>query len=61
MLAEVVITLHCLTIILAGSTSGQGLLTRLTLEALALTAQRLEVVEWAGGARCQTSWAVVAR
>jgi hypothetical protein len=60
MFTEVVITFNRLAIIFAGSPSCESLFSRLALKALALTAQRLEVVEWAGSTRGQTCGTVVA-
>jgi hypothetical protein len=61
MFAQVVITLYWLAVILAGCTCGEGLFSRLALEALALTAERLEMIKRARGTRGQACRTVVAR
>jgi hypothetical protein len=61
MFAEIVITFHWFTVILASSSCGKSLLTRLALEALALTTKRLEVVERTRCTWGKTSGAVVTR
>ena len=60
-LAEVAaLAVHGPAVVLAGGPGGPGLLAALTLEALALPGERLEVVEGAGGAGRQASGGVVA-
>ena len=60
-LAEVAtVAVHGPAVILAGCPSSPGLLTTLTLEALTLPRQRLEVMQGAGGAGRQASGGVIA-
>jgi len=58
---QIIITLDLLAVILSGSSDSKSLFTGLALEALALTAQWLEVIQWARCTRGKASWGVISR